>query len=106
MIKLFSYGTLCEKDVQIREFGQEFYVEPDLDYVCGWDIIKCYIDDAYYNVAIPGESVSIFSGAIVHIPEELMPMVDEYEGEEYVRENIKTLSGLDCIMYVKRTYKK
>ena len=40
MIKIFSYGTLCEKDVQIREFGQEFYVEPHLDYIIGWDIIK------------------------------------------------------------------
>ena len=105
MIKLFSYGTLCEKDVQLREFRQEFYVEPDLDYVCGWDIIECFIDDGVYKVAIPGEQVSVFSGAIVHIPNELMSLVDEYEGPEYVRENIKTLSGVECIMYVKRTDK-
>jgi gamma-glutamylcyclotransferase (GGCT)/AIG2-like uncharacterized protein YtfP len=105
MIKLFSYGTLCEKNVQLREFGQEFYVEPDLDYVCGWDIIECFIDDGVYKVAIPGEQVSVFSGAIVHIPNELMQLVDEYEGPEYVRENIKTLSGVECIMYVKRTDK-
>jgi hypothetical protein len=32
----------------------------------------------------------------------LIPMVDEYEGLEYKRVNIKTLSGVDCIMYVKR----
>ena len=40
MIKLFSYGTLCQKDVQLREFGQEFYVEPDLDYISDFEIIK------------------------------------------------------------------
>ena len=102
MIKLFSYGTLCEKDVQLREFGQEFYVEPDLDYITGWDLIKVKMDGEYYKVAIPDEGSSPIMGAIVHIPEEMMPIVDEYEGLEYKKVNIKTLSGVDCIMYVKR----
>ena len=102
MIKLFSYGTLCEKDVQLREFGQEFYVEPDLDYITGWDLIKVKMDGEYYKVAIPDEGSSPITGAIVHIPEEMMPIVDEYEGLEYKKVNIKTLSGVDCIMYVKR----
>ncbi len=102
MIKLFSYGTLCEKDVQLREFGQEFYVEPDLDYITGWDLIKVKMDGEYYKVAIPDEGSSPIMGAIVHIPEEMMPLVDEYEGLEYKKINIKTLSGVDCIMYVKR----
>ena len=103
MIKLFSYGTLCEKDIQIKEFGQEFYVEPHLDYISGWDIIKVKMYGEYHKVAIPnGNSTSTIMGAIIHIPEEMMPMVDEYEGLEYKKVNIKTLSDLDCIMYVKR----
>jgi gamma-glutamylcyclotransferase (GGCT)/AIG2-like uncharacterized protein YtfP len=102
MIKLFSYGTLCEKDVQLREFGQEFYVEPNLDSIIGWDLIKVKMDGEYYKVAIPDVNSSPILGAIVHIPEEAMPMVDEYEGLEYKRISIKTLGGVDCIMYVKR----
>ncbi len=102
MIKLFSYGTLCEKDVQLREFGQEFYVEPNLDCITGYDIIKVKMYGEYYKVAIPVDGSSPILGAIVHIPEEAMPMVDEYEGLEYKRINIKTLGGVDCIMYVKR----
>ena len=103
MIKIFSYGTLCEKDVQLREFGQEFYVEPHLDYITGWDIIKVKMYGEYHKVAIPnGSSSSTIMGAIIHIPEEMVPMVDEYEGLEYKKVNIKTLSDLDCIMYVKR----
>lgn len=102
MIKLFSYGTLCEKDVQLREFGQEFYVEPNLDSIVGWDLIKVKMDGEYYKVAIPVDSSSPILGAIVHIPEEVMPMIDEYEGLEYKKINIKTLGGVDCIMYVKR----
>jgi len=103
MIKLFSYGTLCEKEVQLREFGQEFYVEPDLDFINGWDIIKVKMSGIYYNVAIPSENKkSPILGAIVHIPEEMMPLIDEYEGLEYKKINIKTLGNVDCIMYVKR----
>jgi len=102
MIKIFSYGTLCEKDVQIQKFGQEFYVEPNLDSINGWDIIKVKMYGEYHKVAIPVDESSPILGAIVHIPKELMPMVDEYEGLEYKRVNIKTLSGVDCIMYVKR----
>lgn len=109
MIKLFSYGKLCEKDVQLKEFGQEFYVEPYLDYIVGWDIIEVKMYGEYYKVAIPNTESkfwwcpsSAVMGAIVHIPEEMIPLVDEYEGLEYKKVNVKTLSNLDCIMYVKR----
>ena len=103
MIKIFSYGTLCEKDVQMQKFGQEFYVELNLDTISGWDIIKVKMYGEYHKVAIPNvSSSSTIMGAIIHIPEELIHIVDEYEGIEYKRVNIKTLSDLDCIMYVKR----
>ncbi len=101
-IKLFSYGTLCMKDVQLREFGQEFYVEPKTDFISGFEIVKQKIDGDFYNVAIPNPDASSLEGYIVHIPQDLMSLVDEYEGSEYKRSNIKTLGGVDCIMYVKK----
>ncbi len=101
-IKLFSYGTLCIKDVQLREFGQEFYVEPKTDFISGFEIVKQKIDGDFYNVAIPNPDASPLEGFIVHIPEDVMPLVDEYETDEYKRSTIKTLGGVDCIMYVKK----
>ena len=77
MIKLFSYGTLCEKDVQLKEFGQEFYVEPHLDYITGWDIIKVKMYGEYHKVAIPNEnSNSTIMGAIIHIPHNMSDSCD------------------------------
>jgi gamma-glutamylcyclotransferase (GGCT)/AIG2-like uncharacterized protein YtfP len=102
MIKIFSYGTLSEKDVQLKEFGQEFYVEPDIDYLSGWDIIEVKMYGEYFKVAIEGEQSSIIMGAIVHLPESIIPVIDEYEGHEYKRITVKTLTNNDCIMYVKR----
>lgn len=102
MIKIFSYGTLYDKEVQMREFGQEFFIEPDLDYVSGWDLIKVKMDGDKYFVAIESCKNCIIMGAIVHIPEELMDKVDEYETKAYKRINITTLCGNECQMYVKR----
>ena len=101
-VKLFSYGTLCMKDVQLREFGQEFYVEPSSDYISGFEIVKQRIDGDFYNVAIPNKNAKPLEGYIVHIPENIMSLVDEYEGEEYKRTTIKTLNGVNCIMYIKK----
>ena len=103
MIKLFSYGTLYQSGIQISEFGQTFYVEPDLDYISGWDLVKVKMNDGKYYVAIEAEETSIIMGAIVHIPEEIIEKVDEYETKAYKRIKIKTLCGNECQMYVRRT---
>jgi hypothetical protein len=41
-------------------------------------------------------------GAIVEVPDSLINKVDEYEGKEYKRISITTLTGTECQMYVKR----
>lgn len=101
-VKLFSYGTLYQSGVQIVEFGQRFKVDHDLDYVDEWDIIKVKMNGHKYNVAVEAGKNSVLMGAIVHIPEELMDKVDEYEGAAYKRIGIITKCGNDCQMYVKR----
>lgn len=100
MTKIFSYGTLWQTDVQVSQFGMTFSVDPDLDYVDGWDIIEIKMYDEMCKVAVKGESV--VSGAIVEIPDSLLPDVDKYEGKEYKRIEITTLTGNKCQMYVKR----
>jgi len=101
MIKLFSYGTLIDKEVQLREFGQELFVEHGLVGVRGFEIDRIEIEGEFYYCAIE-RLESIILGQIVHIPEDLMSLVDEYEGEDYKRVSIKTLSDVECLMYVKR----
>lgn len=103
MIKLFSYGTLYQSGTQLSEFGQRFFVEPELDYISGWDLVKVKINDGKYYVAVEGCKETVIMGAIVHIPENLIEKVDEYETKAYQRISITTLCGNECQMYVKRT---
>jgi gamma-glutamylcyclotransferase (GGCT)/AIG2-like uncharacterized protein YtfP len=100
MAKIFSYGTLWQPDTQLSQFGMTFSVDPDLDYVDGWDIIKIRMRGGLFSVAVEGEST--VGGAIVDVPDELLPEVDKYEGREYKRIKITTLTGNECQMYVKR----
>jgi gamma-glutamylcyclotransferase (GGCT)/AIG2-like uncharacterized protein YtfP len=104
MIKIFSYGTLYDKYVQLSEFGTQFHVEDDMDYIGGYDIIKVKINDELYKVAVESET-SLVSGAIVHVPESYIELIDKYEGKEYERKSITTLSGVDCQIYIKRVDK-
>jgi hypothetical protein len=101
-IKLFSYETLYQSGVQVVEFGQRFEVDADLDYVDGWDIIRVKMNGHFQSIAVKGDKKCIVMGAIVHIPEDLIDKVDEYEGSAYKRIGIITECGNDCQMYVKR----
>lgn len=52
----------------------------------------------YHNVAVEGDKTCVLMVAIVHIPENLIDKVDEYEGKEYKRTGIITKCGNDCQM--------
>ena len=86
-----------------RELMQKIISQQCVFYKYNSTTTKVKMYGEYHKVAIPNvSSSSTITGAIIHIPEEMVPMVDEYEGLEYKKVNIKTLSDLDCIMYVKR----
>jgi gamma-glutamylcyclotransferase (GGCT)/AIG2-like uncharacterized protein YtfP len=104
MIKIFAYGTLYDKDIQLSEFGTHFYVEDDMDYIRGYDIIDVKMCGEYYKVAIES-GATLVAGSIIHIPDSYLELIDQYEGKEYERISVKTLSGVDCQMYVKRVDK-
>ena len=75
-----------------------------MDYISGYDIIKVKMDGKWYKVAVESE-INLVSGAIVHVPESYIELLDKYEGREYERKTITTLSGVDCEIYIKRVYK-
>lgn len=104
MIKVFSYGTLCDKNVQLREFSQEFSVQSDCEIVIGYKVVKTFIQDGYYNMAVPSDS-SLILGEVINIPEHLIEQVDSYETEFYQRKEVKTQNGVQCVMYIKNSNK-
>lgn len=101
-IKLFSYGTLCDKDVQKREFGQEFIMDKDLDYLSGYNIQDIKINKNTYKILIEGDRSSVIMGAIIYIPKCMIDLVDKYEGENYKRITVETMTGNNCELYIKR----
>jgi hypothetical protein len=102
MILLFSYGTLRDEKIQLEEFDVTFEIENELEEIKGYDMSEINIDGNFYNIVVEGKIESTITGSIVHIPENLIYLVDEYEGETYKRISVKTKSGRDCMIYVKR----
>jgi gamma-glutamylcyclotransferase (GGCT)/AIG2-like uncharacterized protein YtfP len=103
MILLFSYGTLRDKEVQLEEFGVNFEIESDIEEISGYDMSEINIDGNFYNILVEGKNESTIKGSIVHIPDDMIHLVDDYEGKPYKRISVKTISGRDCMIYVKRT---
>lgn len=86
----------------MREFGQEFYVEDDVDYITGYDIEEIQIGKNTYKILVesPGNK-NIILGAIIYVPKSLISKVDEYEGDDYKRVEVRTLYGNNCQLYIK-----
>lgn len=105
MVKIFSYGTLVEPSVQLREFGQYFITHARLDHISGYKLIKVKIDGEEYKAAVPERS-NVVIGHVIEVEDHILPKIDEYEGKEYSRIEIKTSEGHDCYMYVKKTDNK
>ena len=101
-MKIFSYGTLWQKEVQIAVFGRTFSVEPDMDFISGWTLTLVKMNGTYYNVAVESDKISMITGAIVKIPERYTKKMDEYEGDDYKRVWVTTMTGNNCQMYVKK----
>jgi len=99
-MKIFSYGTLKDKDIQIKEFKKVFVIEEQIEVVEGYRIEDIEIEKEGYKVAVKEEGSSI-EGQIVNVPEEEIKEVDKWEGNSYKRIKVKTRSGKDCMMYVK-----
>lgn len=70
-------------------------------YSCGrasvhGDIYK--VNEFYPGFKIGGKS--IVWGEVILIDKEILPKLDEFEGEEYERQKVKTSTDLTCWVYV------
>ena len=52
-MKIFTYGTLLNQTIQLREFGQTFSVEDETSIVEDWKTKECFLDDDFYKFVIP-----------------------------------------------------
>ena len=104
MVKIFSYKRLHEPQEQEDTFGTSFKVDEGLDLLEGWDFDYKKIEGEEYKIAFyTGKKNDVIMGALVNIPDdEYLEIIDDYEGHWYKRIPIKTASGIECEMYVKR----
>jgi gamma-glutamylcyclotransferase (GGCT)/AIG2-like uncharacterized protein YtfP len=93
---LFAYGTLLDKNVQVRVFGHEVvgrvdqladYRRVERNFICG-----SYPD-------IVSENGSFVSGMILELTDEDLKLCDRYEGDEYERLTVVLISGSQTLVY-------
>src|SRR5262245_5456164 len=102
MVRLFSYGTLQTRQVQIATFGRELDGEPDA--LPGFVRDRLEIRDASV-VATSGEShhpivrasgnpEESVAGTVFAISEAELLAADDYEVDDYVRVQVRLKSGI------------
>jgi gamma-glutamylcyclotransferase (GGCT)/AIG2-like uncharacterized protein YtfP len=96
MIKLFAYGTLLDKKVQMIIIGRTIDGTPDS--INGFTRIQRKFQCGVYPdiEAKAGESVQ---GQVFELTEEELARCDEYEGIEYKQIQLITASGVSVIVY-------
>lgn len=108
MEKLFSYGTLQMKAVQIETFGRELTGTKDqlIGYILSKikikdeAVIKTSGTDIHPILKYTGQDSDIIEGTIFEITPAELSQADEYEVEDYLRVKGKFQSGQEAWAYV------
>ncbi len=97
--KIFTYGTLMDKEVQLRIWGR---LTPGIaDSLSGYAKSEIETSAGKYPLIIPDATNSV-SGSIIEISGAELKKIDEYEGSEYKRVKIITDKGESAWVYIKR----
>jgi hypothetical protein len=108
VVRLFSYGTLRYKAVQLSTFGRELVGAPDA--IPGFALSRIEITDPAV-VAASGEThhlimrrstdpAAAVEGVIFEITPAELAAADDYEVDDYVRIEVLSRSGLNTFVYV------
>ena len=95
METLFVYGTLYEPDVQQRLIGRTISGQPDS--LAGYSSNTTLLDP--YPVAIPEDGANM-TGFVLRVTTDELVLLDEYEGDCYLRIKVWLQSGLEAWVYV------
>jgi len=107
-VRLFSYGTLQQREVQLANYGRELEGEADVlrSYRLGEveidnpDVVSVS-DKAVHRIALPSSDPSDRIAGTVYLltPDEL-DASDAYETDAYVRTEVTLDSGRRAFVYV------
>lgn len=107
-IRLFSYGTLQTRQVQIATFGRELAGEPDA--LPGYVLGRLQIRDAavvatsgasHHPIVRPsGNPDDSVAGTVFAISQAELVAADGYEVEDYTRILVRLKSGAEAWVYV------
>ena len=104
-VRLFSYGTLRQREVQLATFGRELAGEPDA--LEGWVLGTVLIRDesvvatsglAEHLILTPGDGV--IEGVAFELTPEEITAADGYETDDYRRIEVTLQSGRRAFVYV------
>jgi len=108
VIRLFSYGTLRQRDVQLATFGRELVGRADV--LVGFSLSMLTITDPAV-VALSGESEHPMlrrtgdprdqvEGVIFEITDAELAAADAYEVDDYARVSTVSKGGVETFVYV------
>lgn len=108
MVKLFSYGTLQQANVQQDLFGRT--LTGTLESLAGYQVGEVKITDAkviamsgkdrHPVLLHTGNNEDCVSGTLFEITEDELAKADEYEVDDYQREEVTFVSGAKGYAYL------
>jgi gamma-glutamylcyclotransferase (GGCT)/AIG2-like uncharacterized protein YtfP len=108
-VRLFSYGTLRQPEVQIATYGRLLDGEPDA--LAGYRLEPVEIDDphvvevsgkAVHTIACAtGDAADRVPGVVFHLTQAELEATDTYEVDAYSRVETVLESGRSAWVYVK-----
>ena len=107
-VRLFAYGTLQQREVQLATWGRAIDGEPDA--LTGYRLEPVAIDDpdvvrlsgkAVHRIArATGDPADRIAGAAYRLSEAELAATDAYEGHRYRRVAVVLESGARAFVYV------
>lgn len=107
MQRLFSYGTLQQKEVQMANFGRELSGEKDI--LQGYVVGEIEITDErvlresgkaiHPILRFTDNPADEVSGTVFEITDVELARADDYEVDDYVRCLVTLQSGKECWIY-------
>jgi len=102
MEKLFSYGTLRSKQIQMQIFNK--VLSGTQDQILGFKLKSLQIEEEFgmadYVVAVPSENLEdIIHGVVFDVSNSELLKVDQFESNSYKRVEVKLKSGITAWVY-------
>ncbi|MGH9007484.1 MAG: gamma-glutamylcyclotransferase [Acidimicrobiales bacterium] len=107
-VRVFSYGTLQQPDVQMSSFGRLLVGAPDRlpGYTSNWvqitdpEVIAASGSDRHPIVQATGVARDSVEGTVFVLSPEELASADTYEVSDYRRVPVRLMSGADAWVYV------